>query len=412
MNQSQGRTIRYTVAGLGGLALLLVIGWLALREPPPSSDEAPVSPATASPHARPVASLSTPDDDASHETLTNQVAESTPIPTNAATIYRQAFAIYDALSKEDKDLIGIWRMNVDTPVAAELCEKIQPICDLMQQATAATNCDWGLEPITFMTVLPHFAPCRNLARVAVWSATHCRTGDPSAAVDDLLDASRLGQNVALTPALIGQLYDLAIQGTVIDAATMQASVLAGDPRLVQLFNDANYDEELRRGIKEEANISDRTADAMTTMSTEDAMHVVSDFYRATSVQLPSVDQTQAIADLRQIADLQRQCAQTLELPEGDYRKWLAGQQAVRTTNPFAESLLSAIEINITQTQALTVKSAMAAAGLAVMQDGTDALPSHPDPTTGQPFTYKQTAGGFELESSFQIREKSLKLSFK
>jgi hypothetical protein len=55
---------------------------------------------------------------------------------------------------------------------------------------------------------------------------------------------------------------------------------------------------------------------------------------------------------------------------------------------------------------------MAVAGLAVMQDGTDALPSHPDPTTGQPFTYKQTSDGFELESSFQVAEKSLKLSFK
>ena len=55
---------------------------------------------------------------------------------------------------------------------------------------------------------------------------------------------------------------------------------------------------------------------------------------------------------------------------------------------------------------------MAAAGLAVIQDGPDALSSHPDPSTGQPFTYTQTDDGFALESTFQLNGKSLKLSFK
>src|ERR1017187_9549632 len=152
MNQSQSRTIRYTVAGLGGLSLLLLIGWLALREIPPPSPDLPPVRAIAISHSIP---LFATDKAALHETPTNLIAEPVQIPTNASTIYQQAFALYDALSKEDKLLIGNWRTNVDPAVTAELCGKIQPICDLMQQATAATNCDWGLEPITFMTVLPH-----------------------------------------------------------------------------------------------------------------------------------------------------------------------------------------------------------------------------------------------------------------
>ena len=61
---------------------------------------------------------------------------------------------------------------------------------------------------------------------------------------------------------------------------------------------------------------------------------------------------------------------------------------------------------------MTVRSAMAAAGLAVMQDGPDTLQSHLDPSTGKPFVYKQTPDGYDLESSFQFKGKSLKLSFK
>ncbi len=131
-----------------------------------------------------------------------------------------------------------------------------------------------------------------------------------------------------------------------------------------------------------------------------------------SGQLPPTDPTQAIANLRQLADLQKQYAQTLDLPESDYREWLNSLEAIRKANPLAEAFLSAIEASVRKTQAMTVMNAMAAAGLAVAQNGTDALQSHPDPTTGQPFTYKQTPDGFELESSFQIVQKPLSLSFK
>ena len=155
MNPSQSKTSRYAVAGLCGLALLLVIGWLALREsPPPSPDLPPVKAIAVSPRIP----LPAPDNVASQETSTNLVAEPAVIPTNAATVYRQAFAIFDALSKEQQYMVTDWRTNLDPSVAAELCEKIQPICDLVHQAAAATNCDWGLGPIKYTSLLPHLNP--------------------------------------------------------------------------------------------------------------------------------------------------------------------------------------------------------------------------------------------------------------
>ena len=408
MNPSQSKTSRYAVAGLCGLALLLVIGWLALREsPPPSPDLPPVKAIAVSPRIP----LPAPDNVASQETSTNLVAEPAVIPTNAATVYRQAFAIFDALSKEQQYMVTDWRTNLDPSVAAELCEKIQPICDLVHQAAAATNCDWGLGPIKYTSLLPHLNPCRYLARTVVWSAAHCRTNDPSAAVDDLVSASRLGQNVALTPVVVGHLVNLSIQQTVIDFATMQASTLAGDSRLVQLLNGFNYDEELRRVIDQDAGMSDRTAAAIATMSPEEIKQMV-DAFQSSGVQLPPMEPTQMSAYIRQKADLQRQYAQTLALPEADYHEWLTSLDAIRKTNPFAEQFLSNIEVILTKTQAMAVYSAMATAGLVVMQGGPGALQSHLDPSTGQPFSYTQTADGFDLESSFQFRGKSLTLSFK
>ena len=135
-------------------------------------------------------------------------------------------------------------------------------------------------------------------------------------VDDLVSASRLGQNVALTPVVVGHLVNLSIQQTVIDFATMQASTLAGDSRLGQLLNGFNYDEELRRAIEQDADMSDRTADAIATMSPEEIKQMV-DAFQSSGVQLPPMEPTQMSAYIRQKADLQRQYAQSLELPEAE-----------------------------------------------------------------------------------------------
>ena len=412
MDQSQSKKTRYVVAGLCGLALLLVIGWLALRKsPPPSPDLPPARAVTVSPRAPLFAS----NNAAPPETSTNPVAELSAIPTNAATIYRQAFAIFDALSQDQKDSLNNWRTNVDATEAAELCDKIQPICDLMHQAAAVSNCDWGVEqPMTFDTFLPHLNPCRGLARAAVWSAAHCRTNDPTAAVDDLVATSRLGQNLS-SSALIGHMVDLAIQGLVIDSVTEHASMLgsAGDTRLMKLLNNVNYDESLRHAYEQEADMVTGLADKLAAMPPEEAMHQMmptSNGFAASQIQPAGL--AQAIKEMRQVAELEKQFSKALELPDAEYRAWMNNLDAIRKTNPYIDALFSPAEGAVIRTQAMTVKSAMAAAGLAVTQTGTDALQSHPDPTTGQPFAYKKTADGFELESSFQVAQKPLSLSFK
>ena len=62
MDQSQSRTIRYAVTGLCGLALLLLLGWLVLREPASTSDQS-AKVAAVAPSPPPAGPLFTPDED-------------------------------------------------------------------------------------------------------------------------------------------------------------------------------------------------------------------------------------------------------------------------------------------------------------------------------------------------------------
>ena len=305
MDQSQSRTIRYAVAGLCGLALLLLLGWLVLRENASTSDQS-VGVATVTPSAPPATPLFTPDEEVSRKTPTNQVAE---VVTNAATIYRQAFALFDALSKEEKDLIRGGATNVDASVAAELCGKIQPICDLMHQAAAVSNCDWGVEqPITVTTRFPYLQSSRDLARAAVWSVAHCRT-DPSSAVDDLIATSRLGQNVSSPATVIAHLVNLAIQDLVVESAAEHASMLAstGDRALGGTVERR----QLRRGIAScvrGERRRDHESRGWAGCERPQRRRCVNDEMGDDSLasQIQSMEPARAIADIRQTTELQRQ----------------------------------------------------------------------------------------------------------
>ena len=412
MNQSQIRTSSYAVAGACAFALLILLGWLALREPMAPADGRLAKVGTSPLRARRITPSLDAKDDGQTEMPTNRVAVSGTTNSNAAVLYQQAFALFDSLTKEQKELIKDWRTNVDQSVTAELCERIRPIADLMHQAAAVTNCNWGLdEPITFESKLPHLAQSRSIARAAIWSAAHCRTDDSMGAVDDLVATARLGQN--LSPAMIlTHLVDLAIQGLAIDFIAERADTLAGtgDTRLVQLFDDTHYNESLSRGIGVEADMLDREADRWAAMPPEELAHELKQL-NEDNPAFQSVEPAQAVAGMRQAAELEREFADALLLSEAEYRDALARVQAAGKPNPFAEVFLSN-EGLVDKTQAMTVRSAMVAAGLTVMQSGPQALQSRLDPTTGKPFAYTQTTVGFELQSDYQANGQPIKLQFK
>jgi hypothetical protein len=200
---------------------------------------------------------------------------------------------------------------------------------------------------------------------------------------------------------------------VIDTVTAHASILAGadNSRLVQLLSDAQHEEGLYRAIEEEANLMSAEADKLAAMPPEQPMREPNGEAGGDSGS-HSMDLVQVIAAMRQAADLEREYTKVLGASDAEYREWLARLEAARKTNQFIDNALPVIEKAADQTQAVTVKSAMITAGLAVMQSGPDALQSHLDPFTGQPFVYTKTDGGFQLQSSYQFKGAPLTLSFK
>jgi hypothetical protein len=119
MNESSPKIGRYAVVGILILCIFIVLGWFALRPEPPPPNQQPVKVEA----PRPVAPVLEPADDLSSEMPTNQPNNSAT--TNAADLYRQAFDLFNALSRDERYILGDWRTNVDAAAESEFCEKLR-----------------------------------------------------------------------------------------------------------------------------------------------------------------------------------------------------------------------------------------------------------------------------------------------
>jgi hypothetical protein len=323
----------------------------------------------------------------------------TPAPpavtaTNAADFYRKAFALYDALTEEEKKVLGDWKAEVDTDQVAQLCQKVAPIVDLMLDAASQTNCDWGLGPTTsdgFVTaLLPNLKRCRDLARTATWSAAHCRAEDAAAAASDVLATLQVGHNVAQQSALLGFLVEIAIQGLADDFIARNAARFVGaeSDRLIKALNDARYEENFYRAIEQEANLSlSKEAMSGSTGAGDSEMR-------------------------RQVSEFEHEFASVLTQPEAEYQAWLVRLQAAQDTNPLLKELWSGMEMMMNKARTVVVQHAMLSAGLTALQSGRDGLATYPDPSTGQPFQYQETADGFQLQSAYQLQGQPVTMTFR
>jgi hypothetical protein len=412
MNQSQGEIKRYAVWGAIALSLLILLGWFVFRETSSSPVQELTKIEPAKPHTRDVAPAFPPSDNFSAEETASQPDDSAK--TNAATFYRQAFALFDALSKEQKELVRGWQTNVDASVEAELCGKIRPICSLMHHATTVTNCDWGIEPMTFDTLLPHLSIARAIARTAIWNAAHCRSNDVTGAMDDTLAVLRLGQNISHT-AIVGNYADMALQNIASSYVTQNIGAFRGveGQRLAAALEDPFYEQEPSRAMKQEADMVERSTAKLASEHAAEAEKAFSELTDVMGTNPPSVDRATLLAEIKQVADLERDLAKVLASSSTEeYEAWRKRAEEIEASNPVAKALLPAYDSVIVKVQSAEVNRAMVVAGLAIAQQGPGALQTHPDPATGQPFVHTETADGFELQSGYQVKGAPLKMQFK
>ena len=403
----KGRNTGFAFAGVVVLLILILLGRYALREIPPEPTTAQTE--AAKPELQRRARSTSPHAELTDETPASQLEESAV--TNAATLYRLAFALYDALSKEEKALLTSWPTNINATVEAELCNKIRPICDIMHQAVAVTNCDWGVEPLTLETPLRFLTSARNLARTAAWSAAHCHPNDPTLAAEDVLSTLQLGQHVSQV-AIIGCLVDIAIQGISFYSMASNLNSFRGEDaqRLAAAIADSSYAQAPARAMEQEAAMLDRRVAEWASLSPDEFKNIE---FNGMDGPL-EIDQAAALAVLQQIADSERQLAKALASgSEAEYQAWLRESDELQQSNSLAKLFLAGYDRFVDKVQRATITREMTIAALAVVDAGTDALMSHPDPATGQPFVYTPTADGFELQSGYQLTNGvPLKMQFK
>jgi hypothetical protein len=405
MNEPSERIRRYALGGGVILSFLITLGWFAFRQQPRPLDQQPVKPKTVTPVTQRDANGFEPADDSTNIGIA--VMSDVSATPNAADLYRQAFALYDALSDDERSLLDHWSTNVDAAVESELCGKIRPICDLMHQTAGLTNCDWGNSEMALDTFMPPvITPSRSIAHATMWSVTHCRFNDAAGATDDITAILRLGRQISQV-SMIGGFEDVRLQELVTSYIAKDIGLFRGADaeRLATTLRDSGYDDAPIRALQAEAEMADRRASEIMVKSAN-AMYV-NDDHGSVVDQPPFVEQQQ------QVSDLQLELANALATSsDEDYQAWQQHAMALEAANPLAQRIVASDETFMDSVQRAEVTRAMVAAALVVAQDGENALPSYPDPPTGKPFTYTETANGFELQSSFQVNGKPMTMQFK
>lgn len=330
-------------------------------------------------------------------------------PANAADIYRKAIGMIVALTDDEKKVLGDWKATVDPAMAVELCAKLQPIVALAHEAVAVTNCDWGVKNVGVETKLTYLNPARSLARALVWHAAHCREGDATGAGDDLEATLRIGQDSA--QFLVGHHVNTAIEAMAIEYLAAHAGAFDAGAleRLAKLFGDDQYEKALYKAMEWEAEAVSQTADRFAAMAPEQIQQTLQQLRGVNQFGL--MDKAQLVAAVRQVVDLEREYVKAMDLPDAQYQAWLAKLHAMQTANPCVNMWWPTWNAAMDRTRAMVVQRALVVAGLNVLTSGANALQQYPDPASGQPFVYRQTATGFELESAYQQKGKPVVLQF-
>lgn len=311
-----------------------------------------------------------------------------PSGTNAADLYKQAFMLWRKLSDADKKLLRE-RAKIDPATAPALLEKIKPILALLREAGRADYCDWAMGELSFETPLPQIGLVMDLGRVGAWAATYLFKEDPDAACQVLADHQSLGDSVR-NFCLIGSLVQNSMGS--VEGWVLRENFASLTPALAEkykpLFAPSAVEADFPESFQAESALMRKLVN-----SPEFAK-----FQK--QGQLPiSAEQ------IEQILKQYEQGSKMLQASDAEFSKWnselqnLAKGTAMETAVPDWGKIRSSFKKRILQRQ-------MLGAALAFTQ-------SAPKQSVvgGQPFIYRQTPGGFELESRVRFDGKPVVLSF-
>ncbi len=154
---------------------------------------------------------------------------SVAVTTNAADIYRRAFAAMPELSKDEEKLMQGQASPADP---AALSEKLAPALELYRTAARMPQCSWGVsmekQTMTFQAMLPHLQPLNTLAGAAAWEGERVRNNDPAAFVAWHEDALRSASHAGDGWPLVSGLIEAAMRHRSLDALSTNLAALPPD----------------------------------------------------------------------------------------------------------------------------------------------------------------------------------------
>ena len=302
------------------------------------------------------------------------------------------------------------REEVDAETAAALFKKIQPIMELLRQAGTAAYCDWAMGPMSANSVMPQLNPVMKLGTVARWSAGYqFLSANPEGAIADLATQSALGQSIG-KQAMLGYLVATSLNTGVINLVRDNAGSLSPEAatQALKMLGQSRQPDDLQQAMNTEAQFVLTWAEQLANPATRNQ---ALENFGIEGLDGISKNTDSINAQIHWCAQVDRDFAAKAQLSDAEFKAWWAQINQQGASQPIAALVLPALDSMRTQLQKTSVNNSMLAAGLAILQSGPGQLGTQLDPTTGQPFSYVQTATGFELRSTFQTKGKPVIMSF-
>jgi hypothetical protein len=283
--------------------------------------------------------------------------------------------------------------------------------DLLRKARRASYVDWGLASPAYDDVSRAVAiNTMNLEEVDQWEATYRFQSDPDGAVGDLATGEAMLRSEVDGLGLSGLIPEIGCH--FVDMKLLARNVAgisnAASPDLDYVANGATTPQLFEGAFSLEAarmqGYVDGSADPAALSRAETAAGLNFGDSAAPSPR-------QAIADLEWIERTEQAMGTAMMEPGPQFQQWWSAKEAEAASMPgtgLTVTLLRAVQGYV---QVSIAESAMLSAGMALEEGDQARFDSIVDPATGQPFTYTQTATGFQLGSGVRLGEKTVSLSF-
>ena len=335
---------------------------------------------------------------------------------NAALSYWLAFATMPS-SEAEVAIIENWSKAPFDDAATKLLESPSAVYALSELRRGARmgRCDWGMDYAHGPELLiPQLAKGRQLARLAMLRARHrFEAGKPRDGVVDALAGLKLGHDLGADPIMISIFVQLGLEGMAIDLIGQHLPKLSpeeldqlsqtldrlpsGDRMKDVWATESRYmvdwfDERLKRAAADAGDDWAQRVLAMPIFGAEEREKL-----KSAGVPTPE----EMAAELEAIRVYYRELEKVTDLPPAERNARVNElDEAGRPKSVLAQILLPAIHRVFNVRDRARAKHAMLRAAIATRRGGPERLkdPAHADPYGKGPFEYRETPGGFELQS--------------